>query len=51
MQTSILLVVLIIYLLIFRGVKNGKMTFTVKKFIFGLVVTIVIINAIMFLIM
>jgi len=51
MQTSILLVIFIISLLILNGVKNGTMTFTVKKFSLGLFVTLVIINAIMFFIM
>jgi hypothetical protein len=51
MRTPVLLVVLIISILVFKGVQNGSMNFTTKKFILGLILTIVIINVLMFFMM
>ncbi|WP_226669605.1 hypothetical protein [Metabacillus litoralis] len=51
MNFTILLVSLIIFILIFNGVKKGSITFTFKKIALGLVLTLVIINVVMFLIM
>ena len=48
MPTPIILLLLLISVLVFRGVQNGSMQFTVKKFALGLIVTIVVINVIMF---
>ncbi len=50
-QIQISLIILIIIILLLRGTKNGSMKFTVKRFLLGLVVTIVIINTIMFFIL
>jgi hypothetical protein len=51
MPTPIILLLLLISILVFRGVQNGSMKFTGKKFILGLILTIVSINVIMFFIM
>lgn len=51
MQTSIILLILLIALLVFRGVQNGSMQFTLKKSVIGLLVTIALINVIMFFIL
>lgn len=47
----ILLLILLISVLVFRGVQNGSMQFTFKKSVKGLIVTIVLINIIMFFIL
>ncbi len=51
MTTPILLLILLISISIFRGIKNGSMQFTIKKFVLGLIITIAVINVIMFLIL
>lgn len=51
MPTPIILLLILISILVFRGVQNGSMQFTVKKFVLGLVITIVFINVIMFFIL
>lgn len=51
MTTPALLVVLIISILVYKGVQNGSMNFTAKKFILGLIITIVIIKVTMFFMM
>jgi hypothetical protein len=51
MNITILLVSLIIFLLIFKGVKKCTITFTFNKIALGLVLTLVIINVVMFFIM
>jgi hypothetical protein len=48
MSTPIILLILLISVLVFRGVQNGSMQFTFKKSVKGLIVTIVLINIIMF---
>lgn len=51
MSTPIILLILLISVLVFRGVQNGSMQFTFKKSLKGLIVTIVLINIIMFFIL
>jgi hypothetical protein len=51
MTTPLLVIVFIISLFIYKGVQNGNMNFTAKKFILGLIITIVLINVIMFFMM
>lgn len=51
MSTTIILLILLISVLVFRGVQNGSMQFTFKKSVKGLIVTIVLINIIMFFIL
>lgn len=51
MSTTIILLILLISVLVFRGVQNGSMQFTFKKSVKGLTVTIVLINIIMFFIL
>jgi hypothetical protein len=51
MSTLIILLILLISVLVFRGVQNGSMQFTFKKSLKGLIVTIVLINIIMFFIL
>ncbi|WP_246938988.1 hypothetical protein [Bacillus pinisoli] len=48
---SFTLLILIISVLVYRGMKNGSMQFTVKKFVVGVIITIVFINGIMFFMM
>lgn len=48
MNTIISVIIFIISLLIYRGVKNGSMNFTAKKLILGLIITIILINVTMF---
>ncbi|MBU8691208.1 hypothetical protein KM918_28420 [Priestia megaterium] len=47
----ILLLNLITILLVFKGFKNGKVNFTIKKTILGLLITILVINIVMTFIM
>jgi uncharacterized integral membrane protein len=51
MPTPIILLLLLISILVFREVQSGNMKFTGKKFLLGLILTIVSINVIMFYIM
>ncbi|MDR7002447.1 hypothetical protein J2Y67_004969 [Neobacillus niacini] len=51
MKTPAILVLIIISILIFKGVQNGSIQFTAKKFILGLIITVVIINVILVFIM
>ena len=52
MPVPIILLILLISILIVRGVQKGNMQFTVKKFVLGLILAVVVmINVIMFFIM
>ncbi|MDQ0227725.1 hypothetical protein J2S02_004072 [Metabacillus niabensis] len=51
MTTLIILLIILISILVFRGVQNGSMQATFKKFVLGFAVTIVFINVIMFFIL
>lgn len=50
MPASIIILLLLISILIFRGVQKGNMEFTSKKFLLGFILTILFINVIMFFI-
>jgi hypothetical protein len=49
-STAIVVLNLLLILLILKGVQNGSMKFTFKKFILGLLTTILVINLLMLII-
>ncbi len=49
--TPIIMLLILISILVYRRVQNGSMQFTVKKFIWSLIITIVFINVIMYFIL
>jgi hypothetical protein len=49
--TPIMLLLILISILVFKGMKNGSIKFTGKRFLLGLIITIVVINVTMFFIL
>lgn len=49
--TPIILLIILISILVFKGMKDGSMKFTGKKFLLGLIITILVFNLTMFFIL